>query len=424
MNRQELNSELAATCKKYRGELELQERLEMCLVALHRAAARAPSDFAQHVQFLDDADIATRIKARAVSINKMSPPADWDRPDGPVDVSDADLAKTLFVEIRAIDKSLYELRDKAIKADDPCVEFLVRGTQSFLLPLPAIPTSKKTFARSALSYHRILPTEVDGVAIKLYPGPELGRVVAGSRAVAGALFGDFDLRIDPPGGLGPFRVDGVDCLQQIEQIESHIATLMDGEQQLVVVWPELTVPPEVRESILAKLRSWPFARGLTRPTLVVPGSWHENDGPDTVNRCRIHDGFGTFLLQYDKRKMFSLTGRQENIKSGREIPIMIIGDRLISFATCLDFCEGMYDRAYPKLAVDLFVVPSYGGQATIEAHGAAASDAYLKHGTSTFVVQQGTSDEPAEGGGYIMMRRGAQTGGDDRARNGLSFRTF
>ena len=229
------------------------------------------------------------------------------------------------------------------------------------------------------------------------------------------------LDIVPPTGPDPFHVGHVACPDQLGQVDEHFATLMDGNRQLAVVWPELMSPPEVRDGILERLSRWPLARASSKPVLVVPGTWHESEGSRLVNRCLVYAGHGNLLLTYDKRKCFGLGGRLEDIVSGQEIPILIVGRRLIGVSICLDFCEGMHERTYSKLAVDLFIVPSLGGASTIGAHCAATHEAYLRHGTSIFVVQQRDEGGTREAAGYVMLGTGAAAASE--VGSGICFRT-
>ncbi|MBP0114353.1 hypothetical protein [Bradyrhizobium vignae] len=47
------------------------------------------------------------------------------------------------------------------------------------------------------------------------------------------------------------------------------------ENCIAVVWPELTVPPDLRERIIKLIRERDVQDELEAPEILIPGTWHE-----------------------------------------------------------------------------------------------------------------------------------------------------
>jgi hypothetical protein len=216
-------------------------------------------------------------------------------------------------------------------------------------------------------------------------------------------------------------VQGLKDLGAIEgQLREHLASLAaestDGEECVMAVWPELTLPPQLVELIRTTLGD----RGLSdnpgaRPGFVVAGSWHVEADGGHVNLTPILDGSGNPLFAYRKTSRFELskTGFDaeasggskvrlpEDILLGEELPILVYGDLLIAFAICLDFCDQSKDPPYHDMAVDLVIVPSYGNEAMMKGHIQTATAIKARHDALSFVVQQ-AFPALAAGGGYVL----------------------
>lgn len=419
MNRDDLYRALAGLGDEYVAERHPDDRLARCLVRLHTLATDMPSDVAQHMQNLSDQVLDRRVAARAGEPAALRTPAGWDSVDGLARLDDRAIAFEVAAELRSLDRLLFESKDWGLSGGDPNVDYLVPGLGRYLLPFPPLPVNKETFTRSSLRHHRILPTETDGLPVTLYQGPLVGEGVDGLNALAGALFEGHWLDPVISTETGTFHVERVEGVGQQAQVDEHFDALVQGERQFAVVWPELMCPPHIRERIVERLQRWPLTRNARRPVLVVVGSWHESDGAHRINRSPILDGSANERLNYDKRKLYTYKGAPEGIRSGRELPVMIVGRRLVGFAICLDFCDGAHRQAYTRLHLDLVIVPSYGAESTISEHRTAAKDIYLWHGSRSFVVQQG---EPAtrEAAGYVLPAADGGTG--DAVGSGVRFR--
>jgi hypothetical protein len=171
---------------------------------------------------------------------------------------------------------------------------------------------------------------------------------------------------------------------------------------LAAVWPELTVTPGMLDQLQNALAN----RGLADdpgnpPGLLVAGSWHIQVGIVVYNTAPVLDGSGNRLLIFNKMRSFPFNGADEGIEPGKELPILLYGDRLVGFAICRDFCELAGTVPALEMGVDLMIVPSFGNEQTWNGHIDMAKKLRVNHDARTFMVQQ---SYPARkgGGGWVI----------------------
>ncbi len=120
-----------------------------------------------------------------------------------------------------------------------------------------------------------------------------------------------------------------------------------------------------------------------------------------MNEAAVLSGSGRSLLGQQKRLPWRAGPKIENIRRGEDLWILVLGDILVGFGICLDFCQRLGETPYRALDVDLVLVPSLGNDATMSGHAAVAQDLHINRGSRCFVVQ---GAEPTLEGfdGYVL----------------------
>lgn len=283
----------------------------------------------------------------------------------------------------------------------------------------------KPFIKRGLRYHSILPTKIGNNSVTLHRHADLPIEGPGARMpmrYGAALFPNLELGLWEDDRS--FLVDRIVCDDQAGLIAAHLDEAHAAECD-ILLWPELTLDWTMIEEIEARLRT-----GARRRThglkIALAGSAHVPDAAvkGHRNRTRILDGRGEKLVDYDKRMVFSFPSRfledgspdpaaprlVEAIVPGKDLPVLMLEDRLVAIAICLDFCEksgGLLPYHY--LDVDLVLVPSMGFLNTTEQHLEQAHTMDVEYATEVFVVQQtpvrtGTGGRPArQPAGYSLL---------------------
>jgi len=328
--------------------------------------------------------------------------------------SDTAVLWQLAINLRALDEALGE--DVEI-TNDPTSRFKLKAYGCFLIPVNRQHRLEdgKNFERRAMGWHALLPECVGSNPIKLYGHPDAAAREKGlARShlrVAAAIFPDLDVDLDDS-KAEVFRVLGITCENAstvvVEQINEARATRSN-----VVMWPELTVPPDILSAIRAKL-AIDRKKERQRLDVVAAGTWHvSSDSHAAINVLEILDDRGSSLLSYKKRLKFRVGGMAEDIQPGAELPILLMVDRLIGIGICRDFCDDTHDVPYGKIDADLVLVPSMGHKTTILAHQKFAGTLQHRFGTRVFIVQQtypppGPGPHPADlSHGFVIPPTGA-----------------
>ncbi|HEY8604806.1 hypothetical protein [Tsuneonella suprasediminis] len=254
----------------------------------------------------------------------------------------------------------------------------------------------KPFLRRALLHYRILPTTIDGFAVRLHRSTLAADTnwatkerVAYERSFGAALFPGLCTELAYP-EADTFTVTGLTGCDAITCIDTHLAEAKSGEC-CAVVWGELTMP----EANLRHLRGTLADRALDGCgplRYLVAGSWHSEIDGAMRNACHVLDGYGEPIFSIYKWAKFVVDGKWEAIVPGDEIHILIGEDELAIVAICRDFLQATTDPPYGKLDVDLAFVPSMildvTKQETMDAHKPTANQMRVRYGTRTLVVAQ------------------------------------
>lgn len=373
------------------------EFLRETLVRLDTLMRAAPwSVRARYTQLCED-DLSSSALAHAARIEAGS--TEW--PSFPLGAQKA--LGSLAVQIRAVDRLLADLdpRHNRIPANP---EQDWRVGNRFLIPsrrrrdLGSGGGRAMGYDRRGTLRHRIVPTMLDGVQVRLIPMMDLDAVATDGKLRLGAAAFP-GLTLDPLAVGEGFRARAVIH----EGMEQAIERQLDGLTRAhAIVWPELTVDDRGLETI---------ASGLARrslltehmPSAVVAGSWHRVAGEGTRNTAPILDGTGATKGVYSKIVPFlSDELGWEAIDQGTEIVVLICDRFLASVAICKDYCDLGVVPPWHLLDVDLMLVPSMGNVTTMEGHIARAKANRIQHEQRAFVVQQGLVRKEGDPMGYVL----------------------
>ncbi len=285
------------------------------------------------------------------------------------------------------------------------------GEFGYVMPFPpAFRDSKKPwppyFARRGLAETRCLRKQLDtGHEIDLVIGDPIGR--DGAIGCAAALF-ESVVANGPDGAPIDFKKVSRFLFHSVTLSPASVAPAlieaMAGDESVdVLVFPELTMPPERLDELVELLRQKPWHTGgpLRAPALVVGGSWHrKTEGGKHVNLAPVLRSNGEIIGWHSKNMPFRRRASVEDIKPSNQILVVATPTLTAAIATCLDFCQETESNVYADLDVDLVLIPSMGQQTTLESHDGQARVIWHRRKAATFVAQQ--SDE--ESYGYVYGR--------------------
>ena len=378
------------------------------LVDWYLIAEAAPPELLRHYATFEEADLTRRAAFDLESMHR----GDFSlRLAGTSDAVAALLG--VGARLRALDDLLaIQAHDHGLPSD-PEGTWLVKGSadDAFLIPryLPRKPPRARQgkpvtagpFTHRSLIHHRVLPTRIGSRAVRLAcAAVRLGRD-DGPLILGGGLFPGLHLIPEPVGKC--FRIKAVQCDRQ-EEVADEIMRQALVDDCCAVVFPELTISPDLRNRIERSLRRQPPRPGRQRSIpLVIAGSWHEPAGARYRNVAPILDGFGAVVARHEKTMPYDYNGSMEALQRGGAITVVVTEDALVGVAICLDFCDrgGTRHNPYAMLDVDLMLVPSFGNARTLDGHMATAQDMKTRWRTETFVVQQGDR-LPPPGIGYVL----------------------
>ncbi len=175
----------------------------------------------------------------------------------------------------------------------------------------------------------------------------------------------------------------------------------------IVVFPELTVCPELR----ARVSTW--LDDNTHPfTLILPGSFHQKLNGAFFNFAELLGHTGVAMLSHKKLTTFGEKGKREKISTGNRIEIMDTPIGLIGIPICLDFCEedSPFNTLWEEVGVDWLLVPAFGGKSSVHAHKRRAGALNRAHGSIIVLSNQNPESMDADHG-FVY-----HDGADDEAK--------
>ncbi|MCK1543912.1 hypothetical protein IVB12_18560 [Bradyrhizobium sp. 179] len=240
--------------------------------------------------------------------------------------------------IREIDRVLAERRSQwPIAPSEWHLEqlgcwFIPRQGVSALRPARRL----QPYSKRGLLFHRILPAVIQGYPVQVVDTRTLHTTASDARKwkMGACLFKALELKPEfcSIAGDKRFRVASVEAPSADGAISEQIAQALK-ENCIAVVWPELTVSPELRAKIVELIRDRDVTDELEAPEILIPGTWHEKTDHGIVNRARIYDGYGEERLSYDKIAPYADDGwGMENITAGDRVCVLATEGALIGVA--------------------------------------------------------------------------------------------
>lgn len=166
----------------------------------------------------------------------------------------------------------------------------------------------------------------------------------------------------------------------------------------VLVAPELTITPTVRQRIAQQLR-WRVdmpgdVAAVNRLALLVPGTFHEQIGARFVHRALVLDRAGNAVLEHHKLVSFgTLADFMEDIDLGDVVTLLITPIGTVAIAICKDFCDDHVGAIWHQIQPEWLLVPAFGkGE---NAHADAAARIGRMVGTVTVLAHQGDAAQNA-----------------------------
>jgi hypothetical protein len=361
------------------------QTVRRALIQLHKLILDAPAPAPASYETIDEQELQSCADDQIDRISECD--YGWVSSEG---INERDWMLAVAAQIRALDTFLITTARSHMGPPSDANDWYDAELDAFAIPRKRRKTStRRDYFKRGLLSHRILPGEIRGHKVIVKPVASISRDTISRRITMGAaLFAN--LRIDLSKTSGNFIVTGMVCDNPEGTVEQQLGSAI-SEQCFGVVWPELSVPPDLRDRIAGLLRK----RALSldprpAPQVVVAGSWHEESSGGSVNVATVLNGYGARLLTYEKSLPFYSGRITEDIRPGVTIPILVTDDQVIAFGICRDFCDLSFDLPYPELDVDLVLVPSMGEETTMDGHLTTANRSEKRYGTRTFVVQQDT----------------------------------
>ncbi|PDT64057.1 hypothetical protein CO683_40585 [Bradyrhizobium ottawaense] len=297
--------------------------------------------------------------------------------------------------IREIDRVLAERRSQWPIAPS---EWHLKQLGCWFIPRQGVSALRparrlQAYSKRGLLFHRILPSLIQGYPVQVVDTRTLHSAApdASKWKMGACLFKALELKPEftSQGGDKRFRIAGIEAPSAGDAISEQITQALK-ENCIAVVWPELTVSPELRESIVKLIRNRDVADEREAPEILIPGTWHETTDHGIVNRARIYDGYGEERLIYDKIAPYADDSwGTENIAAGDRVCVLATEGALVGIAICLDFCD-VCETPFTELDVDVMLVPSMGNDRTMQGHQTTAAQVEVRFGTRSFVVQHPT----------------------------------
>jgi hypothetical protein len=372
------------------------------LILLWRTLAEADVTVQEAYRGFSEAELL----ARAAELRLDAP--DWGFAPDPTDSLEALVGK-VAAHLRALEHLIADT-DTGSRPPNPEAAWIVAtgGEPVFLVPTPRFRWAQpprpeddfRVFDRRGLTRLRVIPRRIGEANVRLCQPPAM-QPPRETLGFGGALIPG--MRVDFQESDNRVTAVSTQAPNMEEVLRSYVARA-HGDKCFALVFPELSIDPTglavVKNALLD--RAWDrLAAERHYLSVVVAGSWHQATEAGYVNEAAVLSGSGRPLLGQQKRLPWRDRAKTENIQRGEDLWILVLGDLLVGFGICLDFCERLGETPYRALDVDLVLVPSLGNDTTMSGHAVVAQGLQINRGARCFVVQ---AADPALQGfdGYIL----------------------
>lgn len=294
----------------------------------------------------------------------------------------------------------------------PRLEYEVNGERYWLVRVPALRRSAARAAGQAgnrsswFRHHAVVPASIQAHGLNLKT--RVKQIDAATNARLQILVTERRMRVyvghftdgiaiqweTNAGGKG-FASGLDDEPMRQTSISAHLQRAA-AERADLVIFPELTITPAQRQAVHRWQRDL-LDSGNGAPVLVIAGSFHERDQTRQVNRAELIGASG-LLLTHEKIRPFGKSqGFAENIASGGTIELAASVLGLIAIPICKDFND-VAGVSWLDIGPDWCLVPSMGGQSSLNAHRAKARElGEIAFGTYSIIANQEVNGTPLAG---------------------------
>lgn len=292
-------------------------------------------------------------------------------------------------------------------------------------PRSLMPKRKDGYRRRGVVRHCLLPRVINGLEVQPVFMETISENASKPRdAFGAAFFPDFALGVSYVTGEKFYATHTIhnDAFHDVEwQLGASVR-----DRCFAIVWPELTMPPELRTHVQDLLKSSATSvNPVTYPDIVVAGSWHEECDGGRRNVARVYNGFGREQSSYDKVVIyFDDEVGDEDIQPGKTLPVLVTDSHIVALAICKDYCDLSSPSPYENLPVDAILVPSMGGVRVAAAHSSAAVLTRNRSGARAFVVQQVFSTADQDIVAFVLPPNANQGADLLEMKSGENWRSF
>lgn len=319
----------------------------------------------------------------------------------------AEHAERPLALMQALDKFLFERQVKRASH----TAFVEGEKQFYLLRAcldcrPAL-ASQRNNPATWLKYHRVVPTITTmGQEVKMHrcEGSEndVFLSLAKDTQILKVWIGHFadgaDVHWDTSSSpAGDWRTLSV--MPREQRLTSLIAQMQAAQhaQAHVVLFPEFTVDPGMRQELVA----WLEANAWPELIYVIPGSFHEDCGEGQFfNVAYVLAADGEILFAHRKLKLAGTIDVSEYVEVGNAIQAVQTPLGLLTVLICKDFLDKEYsiDNLLQEVPVNWVFVPSFGNQSTLDGHQKRARElAIATTGAHSAVANTANNFDAKEG---------------------------
>lgn len=275
-----------------------------------------------------------------------------------------------------------------------------------------------------LHFHYVFPANVDGIATCVRPQTEAlsqscARILDKNTLTVAVVRFDDQVQeiIEKDPACTHLHLSGLDCIKRRYDSALHCIDAARTAKVDMLVFPELSIPPEVRKSLMRHLHRESRTPGLQPIAFVLLGSFHEVIAGKRVNRATLvsHDGMSVLLT--DKRAKVTFRFPDSPADSQEEwgealqaaptpFGVLALDIGLLTTAICKDVFDGEIRTVVSKIGPDWLLAPSMTNK--IGPHTERTEDLAKAFGTISIVANQPMPGDPNPPQGYVQTPRGRE----------------